>query len=59
MENARTAAVQALEDTIARLRNLKVDDMDEELVLDAITPYPQALKTSIGREVRLFIPGVV
>ncbi|PVG02123.1 hypothetical protein CPB86DRAFT_866288 [Serendipita vermifera] len=50
MENSCSAAVQALQDTIARLKQLKVNDIDEELTLDAITPYPQVLKSSIGRE---------
>ncbi|KAG8756515.1 hypothetical protein FRC14_002979 [Serendipita sp. 396] len=50
METSRTAASEALKETIERLRSLKVNDIDEELILDAITPYPQTLKTTIGRE---------
>ncbi|KIM20408.1 hypothetical protein M408DRAFT_333997 [Serendipita vermifera MAFF 305830] len=50
MEGSRSSAVQALQDTIQRLRNLKINDIDDELTLDAITPYPQTLKSSVGRE---------
>ncbi|KAG8830091.1 hypothetical protein FRC17_005454 [Serendipita sp. 399] len=58
METSRTAASNALKETIERLRSLKVDDIDEELILDAITPYTQILKTSVGREC-LYIVGFV
>ena len=53
METSRASALQALQETIQRLRALKIDDIDNELILDAITPYPQTLKSSIGREVSL------
>jgi hypothetical protein len=53
MESSCSAAIQALQDTIAKLKQLKVNDIDEELTLDAITPYPQVLKSSIGREVQV------
>lgn len=56
METSRAAATQALSETAERLRKLKIDDIDEEMILDAITPYPQTFKTSIGREVRLVTP---
>jgi hypothetical protein len=51
METSRDAARQALSETAERLRKLKVQDVDQEMILDAITPYPQTFKTSIGREV--------
>jgi hypothetical protein len=51
METSRAAAVQALQETIGRLRSLRIKDIDDELTLDAITPYPQTLKSSVGREV--------
>jgi len=51
METSRSAALQALCETIERLRSLQIKNIDDELTLDAITPYPQALKSSIGREV--------
>ena len=51
METSRSAALQALCETIERLRSLQIKNIDDELTLDAITPYPQTLKSSIGREV--------
>jgi hypothetical protein len=51
METSRAAARQALSETAERLRRLDVVDVDQEMILDAITPYPQTFKTSIGREV--------
>lgn len=51
MEASRQSAVDALKDTIQRLRTLKIKDIDQEITLDAITPYPQVLKSSVGREV--------
>lgn len=51
METSRSSAIQALQETIQRLRSLKIKNIDDELILDAITPYHQSLKTSVGREV--------
>lgn len=51
METSRQAAKEALNATITRLRELHVDDIDEILTLNAVTPYPQVLKSTIGREV--------
>jgi hypothetical protein len=51
METSRSAGVNAFQETIERLRSLQIKDIDDELTLDAITPYPQTLKSSIGREV--------
>jgi len=55
METSRAAARQALAETAERLRKLNVQNVDQEMILDAITPYPQTFKTSIGREVSLLV----
>lgn len=53
MERSRTAAKEALEDTLGRLEKLVPNKtlVDERLTLNAMTPHPQVFETTFGREV--------
>lgn len=52
MESSRDAGLQAFRETIAQLERLvPLTRLDEPLTLHAITPYPQSLGTTFGREV--------
>ncbi|KAI0374434.1 hypothetical protein BV20DRAFT_936190 [Pilatotrama ljubarskyi] len=51
MESNRKAAMDALNDAIARLHEVvPTARMAEPITLHAVTPYPQVLETSFGRE---------
>lgn len=52
METSRTVARQALLDTVKQLEEIvPMVEVDEPLVLNAVTPYMQSFKTTFGREV--------
>ena len=53
METSRVAAVEAFEETIRAMEHLNDNpvDIDTELTLNAVTPFPQTLKSAVGREV--------
>ena len=52
MESNRQAAHEALKDAIAQLeRVVPTAKLDEPLTLNAVTPYPQTLQSTFGREV--------
>ena len=52
MESSRQAAHEALKDAIAQLeRVVPTAKLDEPLTLNAVTPYPQTLQSTFGREV--------
>jgi hypothetical protein len=52
METTREAARIAIENTIARLKEIVPGvPLDAPITLDAITPYPQTMQTTFGREV--------
>ena len=52
MEGSRQAAHDALKDAIAQLdRVVPTAKLDEPLTLNAVTPYPQTLQSTFGREV--------
>lgn len=56
METGRKAALQALRDTIAQLEKLMPNvGLDEPITLHAVTPFPQIVHTSFGREVRFVL----
>lgn len=51
METSRTVARQALLDTVKQLEEIvPMVEVDEPLVLNAVTPYMQSFKTTFGRE---------
>ncbi|KZT06359.1 uncharacterized protein LAESUDRAFT_726188 [Laetiporus sulphureus 93-53] len=51
MESSREAALEALITTIGRLeRVVPTSRMDEQITLHAVTPYPQIMQTTFGRE---------
>lgn len=53
MEKSRHAAAEALQECIKRLEeHVPRAQLDEPLTLNAVTPYPQVLETTFGREVR-------
>ena len=53
METSRQAAHDALTEAVARLRKeVPSIRLDEPITLHAVTPYPQIVQTSFGREVR-------
>ena len=53
METSRDAAKQALNDCIAQLqRVVPKAKMAEAITLHAVTPFPQMMETTFGREVR-------
>lgn len=52
MESNRQSAKNALLETIANVEEIvPTMNFDEEIVLNAITPYTHAFKTTLGREV--------
>jgi len=53
METSRVAAIEAFEETIRAMEHLSDNpvDIDTELTLNAVTPFPQTLKSAVGREV--------
>lgn len=52
METSRRAAHDALKACIAQLDRLVPSlKMDEPLTLNAVTPYPQTMQSTFGREV--------
>ena len=52
METSRSAAKQALLETIELLEKVvETASLNEPLTLHAITPYPQTVQTTFGREV--------
>ena len=52
METSRKAAVDALNEAISRLQEIVPSArMQEPITLHAVTPYPQVLETTFGREV--------
>jgi hypothetical protein len=52
METSRQAAHDSLKECIARLeRIVPAHKMDEPLTLNAVTPYPQTMQSTFGREV--------
>jgi hypothetical protein len=54
METSREAARIAIESTIAQLKEVVPDvPFDAPVTLHAITPYPQTMQTTFGREVVL------
>lgn len=54
MESQRRAAAIAFKDTMAQLDAVvPTANMEERITLHAVTPYPQVLETTFGREVRL------
>ena len=54
MESKRGAARDALHECIAQLQAVvPTAKMAEPITLHAVTPYPQVLQTTFGREVRL------
>ena len=53
MEGSRAAARDALNDCIAQLEQVVPHArMGEPITLHAVTPYPQVMETTFGREVR-------
>ncbi|KAI0662572.1 hypothetical protein C8Q70DRAFT_959621 [Cubamyces menziesii] len=51
METSRKAAVDALNEAISRLQEIVPSArMQEPITLHAVTPYPQVLETTFGRE---------
>ncbi|KAI0768543.1 hypothetical protein BD413DRAFT_127994 [Trametes elegans] len=51
MEGSRRAALEALNDAIAQLQEVVPKaKMTEPITLHAVTPYPQVLETTFGRE---------
>ncbi|KAF7789232.1 hypothetical protein EIP86_000173 [Pleurotus ostreatoroseus] len=51
MESSRQAAHEAMKDAIAQLeRVVPTAKLDEPLTLNAVTPYPQTLQSTFGRE---------
>ena len=53
METSRRAAHEALKECIGRLEQVVPSlKMDEPVTLDAVTPYPQRMQSTFGREVR-------
>ncbi|KAI0786063.1 hypothetical protein C8Q75DRAFT_773944 [Abortiporus biennis] len=51
MENDRLAADQAFKQTIAQLEAIVPrTSLDKPLTLNAVTPYPQTMETTFGRE---------
>lgn len=55
METSRSAAKQALTETIELLEKVvEAARLNEPLTLHAITPYPQTVQTTFGREVSHF-----
>jgi hypothetical protein len=60
MESSLTAASEALKQTISELKVVVPQAaMNEPITLQAITPYPQTVQTSFGREVRSCIKSGV
>lgn len=60
MESSRSAAAEAIQDTIARLeRNINAVPLDEPITLHAVTPFPQVLQTTFGREVSIMFPNTL
>lgn len=56
MESSREAACAALESTASRLEAIVPRvRLDAPLTLNAVTPHPQTLGTTFGREVRPFL----
>ena len=54
MESSRQAAHDALKDAIAQLENtVPHARFDAPLTMNAVTPYPQTLQSTFGREVGL------
>lgn len=54
MEASRRAAHDALAECIARLEQVVPRlKMDEPVTLNAVTPYPQTMQSTFGREVSL------
>lgn len=52
METSRSAAKQALTEAIELLEKVvETAELNEPLTLHAITPYPQTVQTTFGREV--------
>lgn len=54
METSRSSALSALQETVDHLRQLASSDsilLDDPITMDAVTPYPQTMHTSVGREV--------
>lgn len=52
METSRQAAHDALRECIARLEKVVPSQrMDEPVTLNAVTPYPQTMQSTFGREV--------
>ena len=52
METSRRAAHDALRECIVRLENMVPSQkMDEPVTLNAVTPYPQTMQSTFGREV--------
>jgi hypothetical protein len=54
MERELSAARDAMKEVIARLeRIVPITGLNETLTLNAITPFPQTMQTTFGREVRV------
>ena len=54
MESSRTAARDALNDCIAQLHKVVPNaKWAGPITLHAVTPFPQVMETTFGREVRL------
>lgn len=53
METNRQAALDALNEAITQLQEVVPSArMQEPITLHAVTPFPQVLETTFGREVR-------
>ena len=60
METSRHRAKEALLETITQLEQvIPLANFDEEISLEAITPYMHSFKSTIGREVDLLFPYVL
>lgn len=57
MESSLSEARSALKDAIARFEAISpVMKLDQPLTLNAVTPFPQTLESTIGREVGVIKP---
>ena len=56
MESSRTSARTALLDAIKQLEEIvPTMDFEEQITLQAVTPFMHSFKTTVGREVRINI----
>jgi len=54
MESSRTSARTALLDAIKQLEEIvPTMDFEEQITLQAVTPFMHSFKTTVGREVRI------